>query len=997
MKKSLLHKTLLFGAASLMAAFAFAAPEKVVQIFKNGEIIQEYPVSEIDYIEVNDLIPTPESVFASVSPSEITITWNGVPDAKYNVYRSSDNKNFTLIASDLSETVYTDKSPLAGTNYYSVTTVINGNESKHTQSNVAVFTAKELPSGIYLGITGFSNGFQSHPLERLSDENIASYHSYINNLTATEILTWLYLAVDKSIDDLQKGDFPKDLTQVAVVTFTDGQDQGSLDEMDKVELGKYLTATEYRNALHTRLTSEKVSGTDISAYTIGIIPSKESSLAIFRHNMNSLATSSANVYEVSDIAQLNNTFKEIANSLSKTEYVQKFVLSISGQSHNEKCRFTFDNVASYSASKLYIEGNYNRLTKSLTEVKYVGLTSSSGQTVEGKYDPTKSKYEFTFENLKADDGKLLPTDHVQHWFTDEGIWQDADDEFLFSADDASLEKIKRSVAIMLNLDCSYSMNGEKLAKLKEATNSFVQILADNTLDPSEVSSVTVAPATATLECGEGLQLEATVLPATAKLKTVSWISSNPDVATVDDDGYVTAVAPGTTSVSVITKDGGFIATCLVKVVSVPVPQNLSGKIDKGTVIVTWDELDEVVYNVYHASESGSFDLVSTSSSANTYVDNSPYPGVNRYIVTAVLDNKQSDYSPVFSICFAPAPANLTLSNVSTGVQLKWSSIRNATFSVYRSTDGVDYSELAAGIKSNSYTDTNVESGTVYYRVRSSIEGTVSEPSEAVGIHYLAPPEFLTCQLSNKNINLTWEPVDNCEYCLYRSNDNITYTLIDSNLTSGTYTDTKPFAGSNYYRLKAVMEGSESAQGIASVVYYPYINGYEFVDLGLPSGLKWATFDVGANKVGGQGSYYAWGEIITKAAYTQDNSIMTNSTLIHDIGGNSKYDAATAIWGGSWRIPSPAEFEELINNCTWTWTTVAGKNGYTVKGPNGSSIFLPVTGNMVEYTKGGQDGGYYWSSSYYNNIAAWRLNFTNSIVKVAENFKLAGICIRPVSE
>lgn len=999
MKKNYLIKALVIFLVSTFSAIAYAEKDKVIQIFKNGEVVQEFTASEIDYIEVNDYIPAPEGVKATVSQNAITITWNAVDGATYNIYRSADNVSFTLLATDIKETSYTDANPLDGSNYYRVTAVIDNEESKYTQSEASNFVENGLPSGIYLGIRGFSEGFQLYPLSRLSDENIASYHEFINGLKATEILTWLYLAVDKSIDDLQAARFPKDLKQVAIVTFTDGLDQGSLDEWDETEPGKYLTTTQYREALNNRLSTEKVSGTDISAYTIGIIPSNASSLTTFRHNMSSLATSSSNVYEVTDIGLLNKIFKDIANSLSKTEYVQKFALKISGQSHNEKCRFTFDNVSTYSASKLYIEGVYDRLTQSLTDIKYVGLSSSSGTSVKGVFDKIKRKYAFTFENLKANDGNLIPTDHVMHWFTDEGIWQDYDNEFTFNPDDdVEIEKIKSSVGIMLNLDCSYSMSeNNKLDKLKEATNSFVQVLADNTIDPEEVSSVSLDAENLTIQTGSGQQLTATVLPATAKLKTVTWSSSDTSVAKVDNDGYVTAVAPGTASVTVTTKDGGFTATCLVKVVNVPVPQNISAKIDRGTVIVTWDEIDDVFYNVYHGTESGSLRLVTSSLQSNTYVDKSPYTGINRYCVKAVIDDKQGDCSEILKICYAPSPTNLTVRNVSDGVQLKWSGISNATFSVYRSTDGKEYTELASGIKSNAYTDTDVAPETVYYRVSSTIDGTASEPSEAVAIRYIAAPDIINCELSGSDINITWEPSGGCTYYLYRSNDNVTYSLIDSDLTSGTYTDTKPLAGVNFYRLKAVTKDSESALGAAKSLYFAFINGHAFVDLGLPSGLKWATMDVGATAVGGQGSYFAWGEISTKASYTQANSITTNNTSIRSIGGDSKYDAATAQWGASWRLPSVEEFEELINNCTWTWTTVAGKNGYIVKGPNGRTIFLPAAGNMVEYSKGGSGSGYYWSSSYYNNNLAWRLNFDSATIKVAENYKLGGLTVRPVSE
>ena len=140
-----------------------------------------------------------------------------------------------------------------------------------------------------------------------------------------------------------------------------------------------------------------------------------------------------------------------------------------------------------------------------------------------------------------------------------------------------------------------------------------------------------------------------------------------------------------------------------------------------------------------------------------------------------------------------------------------------------------------------------------------------------------------------------------------------------------------------------------------------INGHEWVDLGLPSGLKWATCNVGASNPGDYGNYYAWGETTTKSSYTEGNCSTYNQN-IGDIAGTSR-DAARQNWGGSWRMPTLAEFGELINNCTWTWTTQNGHNGYRVTGPNGNSIFLPAAGH-----RHGSSSDYvgslgdYWSST-----------------------------------
>ena len=142
------------------------------------------------------------------------------------------------------------------------------------------------------------------------------------------------------------------------------------------------------------------------------------------------------------------------------------------------------------------------------------------------------------------------------------------------------------------------------------------------------------------------------------------------------------------------------------------------------------------------------------------------------------------------------------------------------------------------------------------------------------------------------------------------------------------------------------------------------NGYEWVDLGLS--VKWATCNVGANSPSDYGDYYAWGETSTKSSYTEENS-STFGKSMGNIGGNSSYDVARYRWGGSWRMPTKAELEELKTKCTWTWTTQGGHNGYKVTGKNGKSIFLPAAGwrygASPDYVG---EYGYFWSSTPYES-------------------------------
>lgn len=157
------------------------------------------------------------------------------------------------------------------------------------------------------------------------------------------------------------------------------------------------------------------------------------------------------------------------------------------------------------------------------------------------------------------------------------------------------------------------------------------------------------------------------------------------------------------------------------------------------------------------------------------------------------------------------------------------------------------------------------------------------------------------------------------------------------------------------------------------------NGYDYVDLGLPSGLKWATCNVGATTPEDYGNYYAWGEIATQdSSYTWSTYKYANgsSTTLIKYCNSSSYgtvdnktileaadDAATQNCGGNWRMPTISEWQELIDNCAWTWTTKNSVNGYEVKATNGNSIFLPAAGSRND---GGLhdagSNGRYWSSS-----------------------------------
>ena len=215
---------------------------------------------------------------------------------------------------------------------------------------------------------------------------------------------------------------------------------------------------------------------------------------------------------------------------------------------------------------------------------------------------------------------------------------------------------------------------------------------------------------------------------------------------------------------------------------------------------------------------------------------------------------------------------------------------------------------------------------------------------------------------------------------------------------------------------------------------PEISVPEAIDLGLPSGLEWASFNLGASKPEEYGDYYAWGE--TEPYYSSQDPLIwkvgkgkgyawasykwcygTSDTLIKYCNDSSygfegftdtktvldpEDDAAHVNLGDSWRMPTEAEWTELQENCTWTWTTQNGVDGRLITGPNGNSIFLPATGwREAVYLSYKGALGTYWSSSLYtdgsSSSGAWYIFLAPANFFIGTFMRTNGCSIRPVSE
>lgn len=180
-----------------------------------------------------------------------------------------------------------------------------------------------------------------------------------------------------------------------------------------------------------------------------------------------------------------------------------------------------------------------------------------------------------------------------------------------------------------------------------------------------------------------------------------------------------------------------------------------------------------------------------------------------------------------------------------------------------------------------------------------------------------------------------------------------------------------------------------------------------IDLGLPSGTKWACCNVGADKPEAYGDYYAWGETVEKSTYYWSNYIHCDGTeeACHNIGrdiAGTQYDVAHVKWGGSWVMPSKEQMDELMNNCIYEWTTVNSvvKGGKFTSKTNGGSIFLPAAGYCWDVGLYGSGTiGYYWSSVLNENkeYNAFDLYFSNGSYNAycLDYGRGIGLPVRPV--
>ena len=491
-----MKKILLVFAAIVIALTSAIAQTHKLQFYKSGSLVQSVPFSSIDSVKVGYSLSVPTAVNAQLNGNSIDVSWTAVSGAaSYQVYRSFDNKNYSLLTGNVKNTTYTDASPLKGANFYKVKAV--GQEGMQSLLSIAsapvTFNNEDaLAKGLYMGIIGFNTDlYDKGAMSLLTPDTKGNFTSFVNNLS-TKMQTLLYYGVDKGLEKLMTTPFPRDLRNVAIVTFTDGLDLGS----PKKSGFKYPNRDTYREGLAYQVKSMRIQGLSLSSYTIGLRGGdvdNDEAYQNFKNTLEELANPADKAKEIKDMAELDAQFQKIAKEL--TDITRRLSLKIKTPIIDAETliRFTFDNVSNASQSQCYIEGTLNGINNTLTNVKYVGLTCESGTLLQGTEDET-GMVEFFFENVRKSDGAELPQDYLNEYYWNSTYWQVNQTEFR-PEDNLKVIVTRASAAIMLVLDCSKSLDkilegsGETTTmfkQMKSAANNFINTLAAamEEVDPS---------------------------------------------------------------------------------------------------------------------------------------------------------------------------------------------------------------------------------------------------------------------------------------------------------------------------------------------------------------------------------------------------------------------------------------------------------------------------------------------------------------------------------
>ncbi|MFB6342481.1 FISUMP domain-containing protein [Saccharicrinis sp. FJH62] len=336
-------------------------------------------------------------------------------------------------------------------------------------------------SGLHLGVMGFNDQvYDKGIIGPVYKSDSYEFKKFIDNLSPGNG-TLLYHSVDEGLKKVEQYCSPFDLSNVSIITFTDGLDQGSW----VLHINEYASSEEFLDSLGEKVRRTNIHNLPVDSYTVGLRGNDVSDVNSFTNNLKQLASSEDKVYEITNIANLNQTFSDIANSLSIsnkiTRYIYDMDLTLPAQSPGTKVRFTFDNISDGSLSNAYIEGvmNYDGTNFILENILYQGVTSTSGVSIQGTL--AGINLTFSFKNIITSTGDKIEASVIKQWafIESNGLWQ-VNSEFDPSQNintSTREEQFNSSALVLLILDGSSSL-GNDFDAMKTAAKNFIDLLLD---------------------------------------------------------------------------------------------------------------------------------------------------------------------------------------------------------------------------------------------------------------------------------------------------------------------------------------------------------------------------------------------------------------------------------------------------------------------------------------------------------------------------------------
>ena len=567
-----------------------------------------------------------------------------------------------------------------------------------------------------------------------------------------------------------------------------------------------------------------------------------------------------------------------------------------------------------------------------------------------------------------------------------------------------------------------------------------------------VTGISLDRPSVTIKEGETLSLVATVTPDNATNKTIQWSSSSDAVATVDNNGKVTGVKAGSATITATTEDGGKKATCALTIEANLAPSVTIGAesisaisvVLKGKANLGTSAASDLKVGFQYSTSAGILPSNSTTVDADDADANYNYtkaltglnPGTTYYFRSFVRQNGQDTYGETkefttkeFETLLETKDAadveatSATLNGKLDLTDVKYSSI---SYGFYWSTSETSQNTnlQGGGIADNAFSSSltnlshktqywykayvKLDSQTFYGEVKTFTTDVVKVESVS-----LDKSEYTFNTIGNTlTLKATVLPADATDKSLEwtSSNEEVATVDADGKVTAKGY-------GAATITVTTKDQGKTATCAMTVAVKNPCPAGA--IDLGLS--VYWATCNLGESGFvsfpEASYDYYAWGETETKSDYfwstykfgtnssgpfSKYNTISSYGPVDNKTVLDAEDDVAHVKLGGNWRIPTHAEWTELRNNCTWTWTSLHAVYGVLVtSNTNGNSIFLPAAGyRSSTYLTYEGSHGYYWSSSLDTDypIQAWSVHlYSSGVAQIIYERRFFGLSVRPVSE